>query len=167
MRSLIFLIAIVLLAMSLNAGNVSITQGRSGSQDTLIHVPEEATAYTLSFPLKNVDKLTVMYKAQSSGTVAIDYIDLEMSYQRPQGDSDNSVQYSTDDSTQPWYKTKEGTYDSSYVTMHTLIPTALADTNWHAATVEVLSPFPWGRLRIKGGSGNDESTKMKFYIGTK
>lgn len=108
-----------------------------------VAVASQATVYTKSFSLNNqmLGPVGVMYKATSSGTVNLSIQALQ-SYKQP---------------------AIEGTVDSTYVTWKS-VETALANQNWHAATLDTLI-MPYGLFKVVGGSGNDASTAIQIKVG--
>lgn len=142
--SLIALVAIVMVSTPAMAQYRSVVPIRSSTDDSVdFVVGTEGKVYTKSIWTRGVgdEKIGVMYKAASVGTVAIN-IYIEQSYGFP---------------------STEGSQDATFVPT-TEVVTGLADENWHVATVDSVV-LPVSRFVVVGGKTNDSSTMMQIKVG--
>lgn len=143
----VFLVALVILIAlpayaETRTKRVIVETPLSSTSGSLVPVASTATAYTKSMSLVNVERLAVMYKAESAGTVQLK-VDFEQSYHRP---------------------TTEAAVDSTYLFTE-VVDASLVDEDWHMVTIDTLTPLPFGRFVIVGSGSNHAATTIEFKVG--
>lgn len=108
---------------------------------TSIAVPTTTTVFTKSFSLVNhlFEPVGVMYKATSSGTVAMT-IQAEQTYIKP---------------------TTEAVANSTFVLWEA--SEVIADQQWHMITLDTVT-MPYARFRIVGTGSNADSTTIQIKV---
>lgn len=145
-------LSLIILSFLLSFGNAHAYENERTVQNEVTHdtlqtystitVPSTTTVMTDSQSLVNTGLATnlgIMYKATSSGTVALSLQALR-SFQRP---------------------AVEGSTDATYVVWNTNATTA--DQNWHLVTLDTVVE-PYLVYKITGTSGNDASTKIQIKV---